>query len=401
MNFSAQQVYDKAQEAWNRSWEWYFHPTTGLFYDYVCGTDHAERFQFLPTPEEISVQCPNANGWGTGMEDSSINAGVWMGMICDRYEVTGEEHLREAASRVYEGMALCGTLSESTGLVLRSVSPQDATSHFMESSRDQYTWHAYGLWRFSHSELADASQREAIGQIMTAVCERMERNIRPGPTDYHICNENGKPGLVDKMWLVDPHEVARLPMLYAICADLTGEAHWSDMCNQYARQAAEESLQVPDDGRTAVYAYLQEQVSLEAMYELAGAATPLQNAWLRALEFVEQRVSVFPARSRGYAPLDVTSLDMNWRHWEFSNQYGYHVPRWPEPLRREQEAVRDAGESQLAQLMCPTWQPAEDWLALLAQTLCQIDYSVSVGYGIFYPLAAYWRAVRRGFIKLP
>lgn len=400
MNLTAQQLYDKAQEAWTRSWEWYFHPVTGLFYDYVCSTDIAERFRYLPTPEEISHQNPNPNGWGTGMEDSSISAGVWMGMICDRFEVTGEEHLREAASRVYGGMALCGTLSSSPGLVLRSVSPVDGTSHFMESSRDQYTWHAYGLWRFSRSELATEAQRDTIRRILTAVCERIERTIVAGETDYHICREDGKPGLVDKMWHVDPHEVARLPMLYAIGADLTGEEHWWDKYREYAEQAAKESLQVPPSMRT-VYAFLQEQVSLEALYELEGKDAELKAQWLRGLEFVGQRVETVPGQCLQYKPMDVSALDMNWRHWEFGNNASYRVPRWPQALRSEDWALRQPGEAQLAQLMCPTWKPSEDWKALLAQAVGQVDYSASILYGMFYPLAAYWRAVRRGDLQLP
>jgi hypothetical protein len=400
MTYSPQQLHDKAEEAWTRSWQWYFHPTTGLFYDYLCSTDHAERFRYLPTPAEAARHYPNPNGWGTGMEDSSINAGVWLGMICDRFEVTGEAHLQESANRVYEGMVLCATLSSSPGMVLRSVSPVDVRSHFMESSRDQYTWHAYGLWRFSHSTLADAAQRETIRGILTSVCERLERNVIAGATDYHLCREDGQPGLVDKMWHVEPHEVARLPMLYAIAGDLTGDGHWWDLYHRYARQAAEESLQVPPQMRT-VYALLQEQVSLEALHKLEPEETPLKVAWLRALEFVAQRVEAFPRQSSQYAPMDVSAQDMDWRHWEFAHQSGYEVPRWPQALRREDAAIRQPGEALLAQLMCPTWQPAADWTALLTQTLCQVDYSASVLYGIFYPLAAYWRAVRRGVVELP
>jgi hypothetical protein len=398
-DYTAQQLFDKAQQAWTRSWEWYFHPVTSLFYDYLCSTDKAKRFHYLPTPEEIARQYPNSNGWGTGMEDSSINAGVWMGMICDRFEVKGEESLREAANRVYDGMALCGTLSSSPGLVLRSVSPVDATSHFMESSRDQYTWHAYGLWRFSRSNLSTDSQRQTIREIISAVCERMERNIVPGKTDYHICMENGQPGLVDKMWNVEPHDVARLPMLYAIGADLTGDEHWWDMYRQYAQQAAEESLQVPPEMKT-VYAFLQEQVSLEALHKLEPRQTE-KGAWLEALEFVAQRLEAVPAQSQQYVPMDVSALDMDWRHWHFVHQSGRDIPRWPEALRREHEVIREPGEAMLAQLMCPTWEPSDEWTGLLARTLCQIDYSASILYGIFYPLAAYWRAVRRGFVKLP
>lgn len=400
MNYDPQSLYDKAQAAWNRSWEWYFHPATGLFYDYLHSSDHVARFCYLPTPEEIARQCPNPNGWGAGMEDSSINAGVWIGMICDRFAVTGESFLREAAVAVYEGMVRCATVSPSPGLVTRSVSPVDGVSHFAESSRDQYTWHAYGLWRFSHSELANEAQRATIRAILTTVSERLERNVVPGATHYSICREDGVPGLADKMWLVDPHEVARLPMLYAITADLTGEAHWQQLHDRYAAQAAAESLQVPPEMKT-VYALLQEQVSLEALYELAGEGTALRTAWLRALEFVAQKVDAFTGQAAQYEPLSVANLDMDWRHWPFQVQCGYEVPSWPEALRAEDRAIREPGEAMLAQLMCPTWQADETWRNQLRQTVCQIDYSASVGYGIFYPLAAYWRAVRRGVVTLP
>jgi hypothetical protein len=398
MTFTPQQLHDAAEAAWTRSWEWYFHPATGLFYDYLHSPDHAARFRYLPTPEEIGRQCPNPNGWGAGMEDCSINAGLWLGMICDRFAATGEAHLRAAASRVYEGMVLCATVSASPGFVARGVSPEDGASHFMESSRDQYTWHAYGLWRFSRSELADEAQRQTIREIMQAVCERLERTVRPGATDYHLCREDGQRGLVDKMWEVDPHEAARLPMLYAIGADLTGEAHWWDMYRKYAEQAARESV-LPPTTRLA-YAFLQQQVSLEALHELAGEGTPLQTAWREAMEFVTGWLEGFARQCRQYVPVGVAALDMDWRNWEFACQSGYQVPRWPDALRQEDATVRQPGEAQLAQLMCPTWQPTGEWQQLLGQTLCQVDVSATVLYGLFYPLAAYWRAVRRGVVGL-
>ena len=34
-----------------------------------------------------------------------------------------------------------------------------------------------------------------------------------------------------------------------------------------------------------------------------------------------------------------------------------------------------------------------DQVGLLAQAVGQVDYSASILYGMFYPLAAYWRAV--------
>lgn len=60
-------------------------PETELFYDYRTSADPAERFALLPTAEEIGVDFPNPCGWGTGMEDCSLNGGLAL-ELCRIYE---------------------------------------------------------------------------------------------------------------------------------------------------------------------------------------------------------------------------------------------------------------------------------------------------------------------------
>ena len=60
--------------------------------------------------------------------------------------------------------------------------------------------------------------------------------------------------------------------------------------------------------------------------------------------------------------------------------------------------MREPAEALLTQLMCPGRPLSEDQRALLCQLVAQTDYEASAAYGLFYVLAAYWRAVRLGLV---
>jgi hypothetical protein len=263
--YTDDQLHAKMEEAWRASWERFYDGQTHLFYDYVCSYDPKNRLAALPTPEEIRRQFPNRNGWGTGMEDCAISGGAMLSMICDRFEATRDVTLRQPAEKVFAGMVLLGTLSPSKGFVIRGVCPADQRSHYCESSRDQYTWYAYGLWRYYHSPLSGDAEKATMRKIIAAICARLERNVT-AKNDWHIGREDGTfDGLADKMWNVLAHEAARLPMIYAITADLTGERRWRELARRFSPEAA---VQSKGDSTKLGYALLQEQVSLESLYEL-------------------------------------------------------------------------------------------------------------------------------------
>lgn len=77
---------DRIEHAWALSWTHFFRPETNLFYDYLSSRSPDTCQAHLPTAEEIKRQYPNTCGWGTGMEDSAISAGLWMSTICTRME---------------------------------------------------------------------------------------------------------------------------------------------------------------------------------------------------------------------------------------------------------------------------------------------------------------------------
>ncbi|HPM84853.1 MAG TPA: hypothetical protein PLF81_29310 [Candidatus Anammoximicrobium sp.] len=391
------QLYAKADEAWRAAWERFYDERTHLFYDYVCSYDPQKRLAGLPTPDETRRQYPNRNGWGTGMEDCAISGGLMMSMICDRFAATGDPQLHQSAAQVFAGLVLLGTLSPSEGFVIRGVSPADGRSHYCESSRDQYTWYAYGLWRYYRSPLSPPADKATIRKILAAICGRLERNVVPAH-DYRIGREDGTfDTVVDKMWENAAHEVARLPMIYAIGADVTGDRHWRDLADRYRAEAAEkskgESTKIP-------YALLQQQVSLEALWQLE-ESPELKAQWLEAMRLVADRAQGFLGNCRAYEPPAADHIHLDWRTWGFHGSMSYQVPNRPDCLLQENRTIREPAEAALVQLLLPEPSFTDEQLDLVKQMIAQVDYTKVVYFGHYYTQAVYWRAVRLGLINLP
>jgi len=391
------QLYAKVEEAWRATWDRFYDERTHLFYDRVCSYDAAKRLAYLPTPKEIHRQYPNRNGWGTGMEDCAISAGVILSMICDRFAVTGDRGLRAAAEKVFAGMVLLGTLSPSKGFVIRGVCPADGRSHYCESSRDQYTWYVYGLWRYYHSPLSTAAEKAKMREIISAICARMDRNV-VAKHDYHIGREDGTfDGLVDKMWNNEAHEIARLPMIYAIGADLTGASRWRDAARRLSPEAAAQSA---EKSTTILYAMLQQQVSLEALYELE-ESSQLKAKWLACMRLTAGRAEAGCLYGRGYRVQDLGKLNMDWRTWPIRESRGYRIPTLPEVCKREDRTIRQPAEAALVQLLLPRPRLTSKQLAAIRRAIAQVDYSKIITYGLYYTQAVYWRGVRLGVFELP
>lgn len=394
-SFTDAQLAAKVDQAWRSAWERFHDERTNLFYDFVCSYDPARRLAGLPTADDTARQYPNRNGWGTGMEDCAISGGVMLSMICDRFAATGDAGLRPFAQRAFAGMVLLGTLSPSEGFVIRGVSPSDGRSHYGESSRDQYTWYAYGLWRYYRSPLSSDEEKAAMQKIIAAVCSRLERNVT-AENGYHIgCEDGAMDGLVDTMWKNAAHEVARLPMIYAIGADVTGDAHWSELAGRYSPEAAEKSK---EPSTKIAYALLQQQVSLAALHELEESPA-LKQQWLEAMKLVVERARGFLPRCREYRVPEAESIDLDWRTWPLHDSGSYRVPTRPEVCTHDDRAVRQPAEAAMVLLLCPEPSLTAEEVSLVRRMIGQVDYDRSVWYGLYYTQAAYWLAVRQGLVE--
>ncbi len=108
-SLSAGTAQEKMEEAWKQLTETLFCPRTNLIYDSVCRPEGTQRFEHLPAVDEIRRSLPNALGWGTGMEDSMLNAGSAIDLCLLRAELEPEKRAsaKEFAAKLFKGMELC------------------------------------------------------------------------------------------------------------------------------------------------------------------------------------------------------------------------------------------------------------------------------------------------------
>lgn len=380
------------EQAWEVSWQRFYHPRTHLFYDYLSSYEPGRELAHLPTADEVARQHPNPYGYGTGMEDCMISAGVMLQLIVDRYAVTREELLRERARSVFEGIQLCATAHGVPGFLARGVCPADCQSSYIASSRDQYTHAVHGLWLYYHSPLCDPATQKEIGVILAAIADRMTRNVTP-ENDYDSLRADGTrdPRGISRMWNVQQHEAARLPMIYAAAWDTTGRREYYDLYHQYLAPAVAQSV-LTEQGQNT-YALLQMQGSLELLESLE--EDPARKQQIRAiLQLVSQRCAGRATRAdRNAQQLDLTMLCSDWRTGEGLGEQGAY--------RRVWYNIRESGEAALTQLMDPAGTFPEDQRVLLARAIARLDYSRVSSSGIFYLQAAYWKARRLGCFQPP
>ncbi len=379
-----------AEKAWNVTWKRFYLPRTHLFYDYLTSYEPGRELAHLPTADEVARQVPNECGYGTGMEDGMISAGVMLDLIVDRYAVTKEESLRERAREVFQGVQLCASAHGCSGFLARAVCHEDLKGIYPNSSRDQYTHAVHGLWRYVHSPLCSAGTKAEIGTILSGIADRMTRNVTP-ENDYDSLRADGTRDTrgISRMWNVKGHEAARLPMLYAAAWEVTGRRDYFDLYRKYVRQAVEQSLSVEDKQPT--YALLQMQDSMELLASLETEAD-LKRQMGEVMAMVSKRCASRAANAdKAAQTLDLTMLCTDWRTGEGVRTGGAYRKVWYN--------IRESGEAALTQLMdSGTAYPAEQQ-ALLARALTRLDYDKVSSGGIFYLQAAYWKARRRGVLS--
>ena len=373
-------------QMWEVTWERFYLPQTHLFYDYLTSYERGRELAHLPTADEVRRQDPNECGYGTGMEDCMISAGAMLSLIVDRYAVTKDEALRQRAVDVFEGIRLCTTVHGVPGFVARGVCPEDLKSTYPNSSRDQYTHAVHGLWLYFHSPLCSPETKRKIGTLLSAVADRMTRNVTP-ENDYDSLRSDGTRDTrgISRMWNVMGHEAARLPMIYAAAWDVTGKREYYDQYRKYVEPAVEQSFSVEDGVPT--YAWLQMQASLELLASLEQDAE-LKQKMHQIMAMVAGRcASRAENANRAAEKLDLTEVCSDWRTGEGLAWKGHYRKVW--------YCIRESGEAALAQLIAKNVAFPEEQQQLLVQAVARLDCERVSSNGIFYLQAAYWKALRR------
>lgn len=389
----AEEVATNIEQAWEVTWSRFYLPQVQTFGDYLSSYDKGKEQAHLPTADEVKRQYPNPCGYSTGMEDGAILGGAMLSVLCDRFSVTKDESLREKAANVFAGLKRCVTVHGVRGFVARNVCPEDGMSTYINSSRDQVTHFVHGLWQYFHSPLPDEATKQQIRVILADVAERMIETVTP-ENDYDFLRADGQrcPLGICRMWNVQPHEAARLPMIYAAAWDVTREERYREQWQKYATEAIEQSAN-PGEHKPA-YALLQMQCSLEMLHALEPdpvLKATIHQRMMHVRDLAAKRFTSVLAQIAKKSPEDMQMLGPDWRKVpEWKNQKGYPNPQWG-PFREIWHLTRETGESALILLMVDSPTLTTEQQTALHKLLGSFDYTHNASCGLVYHLAAYWK----------
>jgi hypothetical protein len=382
--------------AWDVTWKRFYHPKTSLFYDYLTSYEKGKELSHLPTAEEVKRQYPNPYGYFTGMEDGMILGGTMLCTIIDRYEVTHEDRLKEAAAKVYLGLKRCATQHGIPGFIARNLCVEDGTSFYHSSSRDQYTHCIHGLWRYYRSALSDETAKAEIRKIFSDVADRMQRNVTPKNNFNALNADNREDGLM-RMWNTSPHEAARLPMIYAAAWDATGDDRYYKLYRQYLADAIEQSKKMGTYKMMSVI-IVQAQASFELLYQLETDPVLkeelkklLHTTSARCLQMANaqmEKIRRTDAEKRAILPPNWRNVSMKSDKPWLSDEYD-----WPQlgEFQEVYELLREIGASLLVVFMSDVPEQREEAQKLLEEMALLMDYQRFSSSGIIFHLAAYWK----------
>ena len=256
------------ESAWQFLFEKMFCQKTKLLYDYRTDTEADGATRHLPTIEEIQNNIPNRCGWFSGMEDSNINGGTLLDAALYRYERTKDAKFRQYALDLYEGLMLNATLSKQPGFLIRARHPEDGITHYINSSRDQYTHWIHAMLHFYQSELASAEQRAAIRKTLIRFAEKAERDVT-AQNQYCLTDEQGGIALVCTMYgdVVRSHESLRLAMFYMAAYAVSKDEHWKTIYHSSRDWGLTLGEKIHEDHLRRCFALVQMQLSLRVLYE--------------------------------------------------------------------------------------------------------------------------------------
>ncbi|MEO9595333.1 hypothetical protein [Rhodopirellula bahusiensis] len=381
-------------QAWEVTWNRFFQKVVQTFADYLSSYEPGKELAHLPTADEVKRQYPNPCGYSTGMEDGMILGGAMLSILADRFAVTNDASLRADAQKVFAGLKLCATVHGVPGFLARNVCPEDRTSVYINSSRDQYTHGVHGLWKYYRSPLSDEPTRAEIRDIRTAVAERMIEFATP-ENDFDFCRADGQrcPLGICRMWNVQPHEAARLPMIFAAAWDVTQDETYYRQWRHYVADAIQQSA--APDKNTPAYAFLQMQCSLELLHSLEIDETlkkEIEDRMRHVSDMAEQRSSHIADRLSHKTSEEMQMLGPDWRHVDrWINQNEYANPQWGK-YREVWHLTREAGEPAMVPLMVNHPAVSPDQKRRLQNLILTTGYSRNSSCGIIYHQGAYWKA---------
>lgn len=378
------------QAGWDFIFNRLFCKKTKIIYDYVTTEDENGAIEHLPTKEEIKKNYPNPCGWGTGMEDSDISGGIMLDAVITRYETTKDAEMKTYADDLYEGLMANATVSAEKGFLVRARLPEDGVTHYVNSSRDQYTHWIYAMMRFYYSELSDADQKESIKTVLVNMAEKAERDVTE-KNNFCLLNEEGRPALVCEMcnenvvW----HESLRIEMFFIAAYVVTKDKRWLKSYKKWRDWGLDyaEEIELTETRYPYAFALLQMQLSVKMLFEYETEKT-----YKKRYGKLMEKVAVWSERFVKESKKELKDFVMpktivSWRDCpeEFTSdsvQFGYRVIMnhiYEATQKGRHRYLRNAGESIIIQLLCPNRkikkQQVSDFLNILESVSFRSPYS--------------------------
>ena len=390
----------------DRIWGRFIHPDLGLIYDYVSPEESRPPFWWLPTLDEIARRYPNPQGWSTGMEDASLNGGVYLAAMVRAHRVTRDDEYAEKARRLYKGLIRTATCSPEKGFIARALT-YDGAGWYPASSVDQYTWWMHGMWTYARSGIPTGQEIDVMRGVVRDVCARLERD------GWEINREDGGQAYYCDLGAFTADRSTRLLEVLLIAHDLTRDAHWLDVYYEKVHEKDDRRLESVRDTLSfspTPYTVLQTAASLLPLIELE-SEDGIRQRYLSALNACARGMWYAVPACYQYDQDRILQADWDpdWRK-RFPPE-GFHkggVRFEPPGWAFEDEVVRRPCEAMVVVACAADTDPAMKHGVVRKQlettmrwALSTYDYEHLCSYAPVYAESLYWLAREKGILEHP
>ncbi len=377
----------KILQAWDFVFERLMHPATNQIYDYRTSEEPDGAWRHLATPAEIAASIPNPCGWFSGMENTDINGGIMLDGALDRYEQTKDAAVLPYIERLYDGLMRNTRVSTQEGFLARGVLPTDGKTHYINSSRDQYTHWICAMYHYYRSPLCTDVQKKEITDALCAFARKAERDVT-AENKWLLLREDGRPALVcdmlgeHVMW----HEIHRLPMFYMAAYATSGDTHWKELYLSLREQALSFAEQIVFDRNIFknVLAFLQMQESLRLLHDCE-EDEDYRARYLHLMQRVAKATEAYlPDALAFLQSSEIPRTILSWRDCpaEFVKDKGLSqglAVIKPDVLSAAGERmwfiIHNAAECILVQALCPGYKIAEGQVQMFEKAVQIIDFA--------------------------
>lgn len=362
------------QKNWNFVFDRLFLSKTGLVYDYVTSSEKDGATRHIATAEEVRAGYPNVCGWFSGMENTDLCGGMMLEAVLCRYDVTGDPAMKKYAEELYAGLMANATVSKEKGFLARGRHPSDGVTHYINSSRDQYTHWISAMLRYYRSGLCDDEKRERIKSVLVEMAEKAERDVVP-ENNYCLLNEEGRPALVCEMHVLGDnimwHEALRLAAFYMAAYAVTRDEHWLAQYRKNRDWGLDFSEKINLDIFKAAFALVQMQMSIKVLRDNEKDAAYAER-YAKLMERLARFAECFLPRAREQlkgvtvpdkliswrdCPEEFTSVTTKYGYRSIffdvhnATSFGYYLP------------LRNVPESMIIMLLCDDYKISAEKLA--------------------------------------